>query len=216
MRGSVREFDHGEWCWASVVVRVPLPDRQGARETPEAPSSCAKPANTLAPQAMAQSNLSICPPDGQSGQVDRSVSAFENRTGITHNGIEGLKIIENDADIPRQWAKAYARLDPACPPADVPLRRWAQLIDDIGRFLNGRFAEKAAVLGWTELDLFGYDRHKPFARVDRQGLCWLIAGSRLVDLSEKKAVIERWTGARQTWRRKPSDPGRALAWDLVP
>jgi hypothetical protein len=66
--------------------------------------------------------------------------------------------------------------------------------------------------------LFGCDRDRPFARIDRQGLCWLIAGNRLVDLSENAAIIETWTGARQTWWRKSSDIGRVLAlgWLLEP
>jgi hypothetical protein len=72
------------------------------------------------------------------------------------------------------------------------------------------------MLGWTALDLFGCDREKPFARIDRQGLCWLIAGNRLIELSESGAIIETWTGARQTWRRKPSEPGRVPAWELMP
>jgi hypothetical protein len=26
---------------------------------------------------------------------------------------------------------------------------------------------------------------------------------------------QTWTGARQTWRRKPSEPARVLAWELA-
>jgi hypothetical protein len=89
-----------------------------------------------------------------------------------------------------------------------------QLIDDIGRLVDSGFATKAAALGWTALDLFGCDREKPFARIDRQGLCWLIAGNRLIDLSESNAIIETRTGGRQTWHRKPSEPDRVLPWEL--
>jgi hypothetical protein len=84
------------------------------------------------------------------------------------------------------------------------------------RLFDGGFVERASVLGWTALDLFGCDRDKPFARIDRQGLCWLIAGSRLVHISENAAIIETWTGAQQTWRRKPHAPDRVLAWELMP
>ena len=52
-------------------------------------------------------------------------------------------------------------------------------------------------------------------RIDQAGLCWLIAGNRLVDLSESAATIETWSGARQRYRRKPSEPGRVLAWELA-
>ena len=98
----------------------------------------------------------------------------------------------------------------------MPLRRWQTFIDDVGRFLDSRFAEKAAALGWGPYELFGCDRDRPFARIDQLGLCWLLAGNRLVDLSESEAVIEIWTtGAWQTYRRKLGEPGRVLASDLA-
>jgi len=128
---------------------------------------------------------------------------------------ERASIVEHDGKIPRAWAEGFARLDPEQPPADVPLRRWQRFVDDVGRFLDSSFCVVATALGWGPLDLFGCDRDRPFARIDQQGLCWLIAGNRLVDLSENAAIIESWTGARQTWRRKPSDIGRVLAWELV-
>jgi hypothetical protein len=128
---------------------------------------------------------------------------------------ERAAIIEHDAGIPRAWAEGFACLDPARPPADVPLRRWQQFIDDVGRFLDSAFAEKATAFGWEAFDIFGCDRDRPFARIDRQGLCWLVTGNRIVNLFENAAVIQTWTGQRQTWRRKPSAPGRVLAWELA-
>jgi len=56
------------------------------------------------------------------------------------------------------------------------------------------------------------DRDRPFARVDRTGLLWLLNGDKLVALTESAVTIARRTGARQTHRRKPSGPGHLLAW----
>ena len=78
----------------------------------------------------------------------------------------------------------------ARPPADVPLRRWQQFIDDVGRFLDSGFVQKAMALGWGPFDIFGCDRDRPFARVDRLGLGWLISGNRVVNLFENAAVIQ--------------------------
>jgi hypothetical protein len=128
---------------------------------------------------------------------------------------ERAAIVEYGAAVPRSWAEGFARLDPARPPADVPLRRWQQFIDDVGRFLDSGFAARAAALGWGPFDIFGCDRDRPFARIDQQGLCWLVTGNRVVSLFENAAVIQTWTGQRQTWRRKPSEPGRVLAWELA-
>ena len=122
----------------------------------------------------------------------------------------------HDEGVPGDWAGGVAGLDPDCPPADVPPGRWRGFVDDARRFLASDFAAAAAALGWSALDLFGCDRDRPFARIDRAGLLWLLSGSRLVALTTDAARIETRTGARQTWRRKPAEPGRLLAWEQPP
>jgi hypothetical protein len=128
---------------------------------------------------------------------------------------ERAALVEYDGNIPREWAEGFARLDPVNPPADVPQHRWAVFIDDVGRFLDSGFADQASALGWTPFDLFGADPDKPFARIDRAGLLWLLNGSRLIALTDDAATIETGTGARRTYRRKPKAAGPILAWDLV-
>jgi hypothetical protein len=128
---------------------------------------------------------------------------------------ERAAIVEHDGLIPRAWAEGLARLDPDRPPSDVPSRRWLQFIDDVGRFLDDGWAERAAALGWGSYDLFGCDCDKPVARIDQAGLVWLLNGDRLVAFSENVAAVETRTCARQTYRRKPSEPGRVLAWEFA-
>jgi hypothetical protein len=128
---------------------------------------------------------------------------------------ERAAIIEYDGAIPREWAEGFTRLDPAQPPGDVPPRRWRQFVDDVGRFLDSPFCAVARALGWGPYDLFGCDRDRPFARLDQSGLLRLLDGSRLIALSENTATIETPTGARQTYRRRPDEPGRVLAWELA-
>jgi hypothetical protein len=128
---------------------------------------------------------------------------------------ERAALIEHEGGIPREWAEGFARLDPNRPPGDVPLRRWRTFVDDIGVFLDGRWAATAAALGWGPGELFGCDRDRPFARVDTAGLLWLLNGDTLVALSSEIAVIERVTGARQTYRRRaPRDGDVSLAWEM--
>jgi hypothetical protein len=127
---------------------------------------------------------------------------------------ERAAIVEYDGGIPRAWAEGFARLDPDRSPDDVSLRRWQRFVDDVGVFLD-RWAAYAAALGWGPHDLFGCDRDRPFARLDQAGLLWLLNGDKLVALTENTATIETRTGGRQTYRRKPSGPGRVLAWELT-
>jgi hypothetical protein len=128
---------------------------------------------------------------------------------------ERAAIAEYEAGIPRGWAEGFARLDPDRTPADVPPRRWQRFVDDVGLFLDGPFCAVAAALGWGPFDLFGCDRDRPFAGIDQAGLLWLLNGAKLVILAEDAATIETRTGVRQFFRRKPSDPGRVLAWELA-
>jgi hypothetical protein len=128
---------------------------------------------------------------------------------------ERAAIVEYDGDIPRAWSEGFARLDRDRPSADVPRHRWRRFVDDVGRFLDDQWADKAAALGWGPLDLFGCDRDGPFARIDQAGLLWLLSGDRLLALTENTATIATKTGERQTYRRKPSEPGRVLAWELA-
>ncbi len=127
---------------------------------------------------------------------------------------ERAAIVEYDGGAPRAWAEALARLHPSKPPGDVPPRRWMRFIDDCGRFLDAGWATRAAQLGWGPLDLFGCDRERPFARIDRLGLLWLLNGNDVVELHRDRAIIETERGVRQTFRRRPVEVGRVvLAWE---
>jgi hypothetical protein len=142
------------------------------------------------------------PPNVSAGWID---TAAERASIVEHHG----------SMIPRAWAEGFARLDPACPPGDVPAMRWQHFVDDVGLFLDSPFCAVAVALGWGSYDLFGCDRDRPFARIDQAGLLWLLNGDRLVALTAHTALIETATGARQTCRRKPAEPGRVLAWELA-
>jgi hypothetical protein len=145
---------------------------------------------------------------------------FEQRTeparsaGALTDADERTAIVRPDGRAARAWAVALVRLDPAAPPADVPPQRWIRFIADCARFLGDGWAERAAALGWGPLDLFGCDRERPFARIDHQGLLWLLDGAAIIELHRDRATIEKPTGARQTYRRRPVEVGRVMpAWE---
>jgi len=129
---------------------------------------------------------------------------------------ERAAIIEHDGGAPREWAEALARLDPAAPPGDVPPKRWVQFIDDCGHLIDNGWDQRAAELGWTPFDLFGCDRYKPFARVGRCGLLWLLDGRHLRILTTDTAVINTPKGSSLTFYRRPREPGQILAWEFAP
>jgi hypothetical protein len=140
-----------------------------------------------------------------------SVLAFVPPQAENQGAIPG----EHDDGVASGWAGGLARLDPNQPPGDVPAQRWSQFIENCKAFLGEGWAERAAALGWGPLDLFGCDRARPFARIDHQGLLWLLGDKRIVEVHRDKAIVETTTGARQTYRRGPIDIDRVvLAWEL--
>jgi len=154
--------------------------------------------------------------------LDDAISAESaNRTDDGRELLDEAKeeragIVEHDGKIPRDWAEGFARLHPDRSPSDMPPKRWQRFVDDVGLFLDSPFCAVAAALGWRPYDLFGCDRDRPYARIDQAGLLWLLDGNRLVALTQETAVIEMHTGARQTYRCKPAEPSRVLAWELIP
>jgi len=165
-----------------------------------------------------------CPVSEHFEQIEQPVELSESFASGAERALaiwsdaqeERAAIVEHDGKALRAWAEGYARLDPDHPLGDVPLKRWQTFIDDCGRFLDAGWAEKVVALGWRPLDLFGCDRERPFAHVGHAGLLWFLNGDRLVELGRHAAVIERRTGARQTYRRKPVAVGHVvLAWELA-
>jgi hypothetical protein len=179
-----------------------LAELRGSRTPPR--SACSKCSNC------SKDNFG---PDERSEQIGQQTEPL-NPVAILGSTEKGSHLIEYDGDPPRKWAEALAALDPNKPPGDVPQRRWLQFIDDCGQFLDDGWAEKAAALGWGAADLFGCDRHRPYARIDRTGLLWLMAGRRLVALTADSATIETAGGGWQTYRRAHNSPDQVLAWSL--
>jgi hypothetical protein len=143
----------------------------------------------------------------------KSLSGLEIASSVSPSHLTHL-----EKHKPRQIdfaASELARLNPDEPPCNVPAGRWATFIADGQRFLTSSWVDRATALNWAALDLFGCDRNKPFARIDRMGLLWQIQGQRLLALSSESAVISTATGGSLTYRRLPQLPGRVLAWQLA-
>jgi hypothetical protein len=152
-------------------------------------------------------------PDGRARSEHRSA---QSPCLSSHLHIDGKSAAttEYDSGVPRVWAEALARLDPNSPRGDIPSQRWLRFIDDCGQFLDDGWAAYAARLGWGPLDLFGCDPTRPYARINRAGLLWLLNGRRLFALGGDAAAIATASGGYLTFRRRLREPGGILAWEL--
>lgn len=104
--------------------------------------------------------------------------------------------------------RRICRLDPNRPPVDVPRHRWERFVDDVGRFLDDQWADKAAALGWGPLDLFGCDRDRPFARIGPCGLLGLLNGNKLNCVVREHGNDRDTLQSGRYYRRKPHEVGR--------
>jgi hypothetical protein len=103
---------------------------------------------------------------------------------------------------------------PSVPLGDYSSARWATLRRDIDDFTASPWSAQAVALGWTEFDLYGVHATRPAIRVDQAGLVVLLDGCKIVELSANGAILETPGGSRQSYRRKPDEPGRVLVWEL--
>ncbi len=89
------------------------------------------------------------------------------------------------------------------------------MIDDGGRFLD-RWGSKAAMLGWSAIDVFGIVRsldsaNRPVLHLGQPiGLVPLIGGGNVVAISAETA-IQRPSGATLSYLRRPVP----WVWELV-
>jgi hypothetical protein len=89
------------------------------------------------------------------------------------------------------------------------------ILDELRIFLNSDWPHRALALGWTAHDLFGCDRDRPFAGIDRLGLLWLIRDGASIALTADVAAIETVGGARQTYRRSSDEHAQVLPRELA-
>ena len=110
-----------------------------------------------------------------------------------------------------------ATLSPSRVPHRWPAATWPQFIADAQTFC-GDWAERAFLSGWAAWELFGCHCRAPWGRIQGMGLVLLLRGHEIAALTPTEAVIRTSTGARQTFRRKSSDPlhpaERCLVWEL--
>jgi hypothetical protein len=84
-------------------------------------------------------------------------------------------------------------------PYDCSEVRWARAMHGLKRFVDHGWSDKAALLGWTGVELFRLPAL--WSRVDLAGAALLIGDRRVVALTEASIVIETPAGASLKFRR---------------
>ena len=93
---------------------------------------------------------------------------------------------------------AKAALNAVAPPDCLP-QCWVAAQDGLKRFVADGYGDQAALLGWTNDELY---RVPPvWARVDLTGAALLIAGRRVIAVTETAIAIETPSGSLLKFRR---------------
>ena len=137
-------------------------------------------------------------------QVTASLETLDERAAIiTANGV------------PEEWAVGFAKLCVMTKPAGYNERRWEQLVNDGGLFLD-HFGGQAAALGWRAVDVFGVHPNVPATATHCMGLVPLINGGQVVAITADSARLQTPLGAIQTFQRRLAIPPNAIAlWELT-
>ena len=157
-----------------------------------------------------------CAIDERNSRLADDIAEALRKAGYT----EAMLVLDGDDDaalaqskarsisnIAKPYADALAALIQHCPAYIEPLR-WQQAVEDGRRFV-AQWGEQAAVLGWTEGDLFG--PHEPpaepppsYRRLSRRdciGLVWLLQGAPVVALTAASATIKSPSGGLRVVRK---------------
>ena len=146
-------------------------------------------------------------------QDDRSVNAIAGGLADQDDFEERAAVVEEGAQVPREWAEGFAKLNVMEPPPSFSLLRWQQLIDDGGRFLD-RWDNQAATLGWRVEDVFGVDGVEPETGYAAIGLAAMIRGGAITSITKSTAVIEQQGGELLVYLRRRSHEA-TLLWHLL-
>ncbi len=115
--------------------------------------------------------------------------------------------------VPEEWATGYATLCTMPCPASVMPRRWEQLVNDGGLFLD-QWGKQAAALGWQALDVFGVHPKAPEAVYRCMGLVPLLAGRKVCAITTDTARIDCGGGVTQTYHRMPTEKDTVALWKV--
>lgn len=129
-----------------------------------------------------------------------SVPNVPNVTGVSNlvsnDKEECLATHEYEARLPKEWARAFAKLQFIDRPEQYRPEEWEQVLNDAGLFAD-KWASQAIKLGWSILDVFAIHKSGNRRRLDGEGAILSIRGSKVVAITADNVMIETTTGARQ-------------------
>jgi hypothetical protein len=110
---------------------------------------------------------------------------------------ERAAIIEEGANVPREWAEGFARLEAMRAPAGTAPATWLAIVTAAGRFID-KWGAHAAALGWTVGELFGLD---PNASLNRRGAAFLLADGEVAAVTAEAITLHRGGDVLRVYRR---------------
>lgn len=141
-----------------------------------------------------------------SAPLDYSQEGFEERAAI----------IEYQAQIPRKWAEAFARIDLMRKPHSISAEDWQRVVDGTGKLLDGHISVLVQH-GWSIADIFGCHPVAPVRRYDVKGLLLLMRENEVIAIINNQSIgLQNPQTGNTLFYRRPlnSSPDRIMLWEL--
>lgn len=100
-------------------------------------------------------------------------------------------------DLHVEWERGVASLDPDTSLGGYDSDRWKRIVRDCDNLIAD-FAKSASALGWSSIDLFGFDAQGA-SGANLGGLVWRLSGGRVIAMDENCATY-RWAFSDRTSR----------------
>ncbi|MBL0318571.1 MAG: hypothetical protein IPP74_04665 [Alphaproteobacteria bacterium] len=127
---------------------------------------------------------------------------------------ERAAFIEYEANIPREWAEAFARLEYMEAPPSIPRQRWQKITNNTGILLD-KHVHDLTKHRWTVIDIFGVHRTCTDKRCEQMGLLYLLGDEAFYEIKDSSITIRTFTGALQIFQKQSLfENEQTLIWNI--
>lgn len=128
---------------------------------------------------------------------------------------ERVAIIQHDANIPAEWAEAFARLEFMQRPAAIRPKKWQAAVNNAGLLLDCHI-NSILDYKWSVKDIFGVHYKAPERRVDAMGLLLILGDFTVSSVTGDKITMTNSKGTTSSFYKceLSSPQEQVYIWEL--
>lgn len=149
----------------------------------------------------------------EKARITADVPLVPLSTPLTETFEERAAIIEYDANIPRIWAEAFARMDCSPKPLQLTPSCWQRIKNATGVLLDNHIHALIAH-SWQVADIFGCHPVAPEGNYSVMGLVFLMANMEVTHIDAEAITLKTPGRAVQKYRKSQQDYNKVMVWEL--